>query len=260
MRRLQHHIHYFLNTSRTGNILIIVLILVSIALITLETEFQDSALLMLLTNLIIIFFAGEYLARIWIAPLQFPKNKHPRRSYIFSFAGIIDLAAFLPALIVPFASSSMFLRLLRLTRLIQIMKIPSISQGVERLKQAVKIARMDLTFSICISMGMIFFGAVLMYFVEGQNNPEAFGSIPRALWWSMATLTTVGYGDVYPESPQGRMVASFVALIGIMAVAMPAGILSSAYSSLQTTDPETIAKEEPKDMAETSASKRDPAN
>ena len=70
-----------------------------------------------------------------------------------------------------------------------------------------------------------------MYHVEGKTQPEAFGSIPRALWWSLATLTTVGYGDVYPITALGRFIASFMAIVGIGAVALPAGILASAFQN-----------------------------
>jgi len=72
-----------------------------------------------------------------------------------------------------------------------------------------------------------------MYFVEGSTQPETFGSIPRALWWAMATLTTVGYGDVYPVTALGKLVASALALVGIGAIALPAGIIASAFMSVK---------------------------
>ena len=80
----------------------------------------------------------------------------------------------------------------------------------------------------------MFIGAVLMYVVEGTTQPESFGSVPRALWWSIATLTTVGYGDVYPLTSLGKILAAIMALIGIAAVAMPAGILAAAFMNQKT--------------------------
>jgi voltage-gated potassium channel len=95
-----------------------------------------------------------------------------------------------------------------------------------------------LIVSFAFSGFLIFVGAVSMFYIEGSVQPETFGSIPRALWWSVATLTTVGYGDVYPITPIGKILASLIALIGIAAVAMPAGILAAAFTTV------TVAKDE----------------
>ena len=110
-----------------------------------------------------------------------------------------------------------------------------------RLNLALSKAKGDLAVSCAVSIFLIFIGAVGMYYVEGQVQPEAFGSIPRALWWSVATLTTVGYGDVYPVTAWGKALAGFIAFVGITAVAMPAGILAAAFSSADIVSEEDPA-------------------
>lgn len=227
MRRAAHN---FLNKSRVGNQIIVALILLSLLGFTLETEFKANRFLLIANYGIAVIFALEYLARIWAAPLLYTDSKHPHLRYMGSFYGLIDLLAFLPALILPMASGSIILRILRIMRLFQLMKIKAVTRGIKRIGRAVYETRVELIFSIGISLTLIFIGAVLMFLVEGPHNKEAFGSVPRALWWSMATLTTVGYGDVYPITAGGKILASIIAMVGIVAVAMPAGILASAFT------------------------------
>jgi voltage-gated potassium channel len=88
----------------------------------------------------------------------------------------------------------------------------------------------QLAASLMATLLMLFFGAVLLYVAESEAQPEAFGSIPRAMWWSMATLTTVGYGDTYPVTVLGKFLASMVAILGISVVALPAGIIAANFS------------------------------
>ena len=217
----------FLNRSPLCGVLLICLILVSVIAYALETEFQNAVIFQHICTAIAVIFAVEYAMRVWSASLQ-PKG---RLGYIFSFYGLIDLLAFLPALLIPAASGGLLLRILRLMRLAQILKIRALRKGILRLNQALSKAKGDLAVSCAVSIFLIFIGAVGMYYVEGNVQPDAFGSIPRALWWSVATLTTVGYGDVFPVTAWGKVLAGFIAFVGITAVAMPAGILAAAFSS-----------------------------
>jgi len=223
-------LHHFLNISKSGSFLLVTLILLSITLFALQTEYKNSTALEIACVFIAAIFACEYCARIWTANYNSAQSENARLAYIFSFHGLIDLLAFLPALFIPAANGSLILRLLRLSRLLQIMKIKAVTRGLKRFGLALKNSRIELGITLSLSMGFIFIGAVIMYFIEGESQPEAFGSIPRALWWSMATLTTVGYGDVYPITVLGKCTAAFIAMVGIAAVAMPAGILAAAFS------------------------------
>lgn len=231
----------FLNDSPLGGFVLICLILTSILTFTLETEFHTILFFKSLSMAIAIIFGVEYLLRVWSAAVR----EGGRIGYVFSFYGLIDLIAFLPALILPVASGSVLLRTLRLLRLTQILKIQSVRQAIFRFSKALSRAKNDLIVSFAFSGFLIFIGAVGMFYIEGKVQPEAFGSIPRALWWSVATLTTVGYGDVYPITVSGKILASIIALIGIAAVAMPAGILAAAFSA-------TISKSEFKNRTNSS--------
>ena len=217
----------FLNRSALCGALLIFLIFASVIAYALETEYQQAAIYKYICTAVAVIFAIEYALRVWSASLQ-PKG---RLGYIFSFYGVVDLLAFLPALLIPAASGGLLLRILRLLRLAQILKIRALKKGILRLNLALSKAKGDLAVSCAFSIFLIFIGAVGMYFVEGKVQPDDFGSIPRALWWSVSTLTTVGYGDVYPVTAWGKVLAAFLAFVGITAVAMPAGILAAAFSS-----------------------------
>jgi len=192
-RALKAKVNQFLNHSPLCGALLICLILISIVSYALETEFTDIAIFRHICAAIAVVFAAEYGFRIWSASLQ-PKG---RLGYIFSFYGIVDLLSFLPALLIPAAGGGIIIRILRLLRLVQILKIRSVRIAMARLNRALSKAKGDLVVSCAFSIFLIFIGAVGMYYVEGDVQPDAFGSIPRSLWWSVSTLTTVGYGDVY---------------------------------------------------------------
>ena len=203
------------------------MVFASLTLFTLETEFQDLEWLKQASYAIACIFALEYFLRVWVAD----KTKAGRLAYIKSFEGVVDLIAFLPALLFPSAGASIVLRALRIARLLQILKIRAFSKGLFRIKRALNECKSELGVSVLISISLIFIGAVLIYFAESRAQPETFGSVPRALWWSMATLTTVGYGDTYPITLFGKVIASAMAMVGIGAVALPAGIIANAFMS-----------------------------
>lgn len=236
---MKARIHNFVVKSPIGNSIIGFLIIASVVTFSLETEYDNNALLRRLTLLIASLFLIEYVIRVWTADLGRWDGKKGRLTYIFSFYGIVDLLAFLPALLFPNLGGSVILRLLRMLRLVQILKIKALSNGLNRISKAMYETRTELLVSLSASILLIFIGAALMYLVEGDVQPEAFGSIPRALWWSMATLTTVGYGDVFPITAFGRVLASMMALVGIGAVALPAGILAAAFTKKTDVEPKS---------------------
>lgn len=225
---MKNKLHHLLNSSKGGKLLA-ALIFLSLLAFTLETEFKDLIVFEYLGLSIAALFGIEYICRIWTADVGQGESLNSRLGYIFSFHGIIDLIAFLPALLIPAASGSVILRLARLTRLLQLMKFKPLTEGLKRTSRAIRESKNELFTSFFVCGLLIFLGAVIMYHVEGVKQPEAFGSIPRALWWSLATLTTVGYGDVYPITAFGKSIASIMAIVGIGAVALPAGILAAAF-------------------------------
>ena len=232
-----------LNTSKIGSAVITLLILTSVIGLFLETEYTNSTMLRQLGFVIAILFGIEYALRIWVAPSAPDAPKNARLKYITSFSGIIDFLAFVPALFLLTHNSSMLLRLVRLLRLVQVMKIPHLATGIKHLGRAMNESWDELLVTFFLALMLICLGATGMYFVEGEIQPEAFGSIPRAMWWAVATLTTVGYGDIYPVTPLGKVFASFIALIGIAAVALPAGIFAAAFHNAVS---ENVFDENPK--------------
>lgn len=228
---MKRRIYHVLNESAWGSIVLTVLILASVAAFALETEYKDALMLQRLGTGFAAIFGIEYVLRVWTADVPKPgAGLRARLDYIMSVGGVIDLLAFLPAILFPAANGTLVLRLLRLLRLARLFKIASLRRAIAHVTRALRESADELAISVVVSLGLIFFGATAMFLVEGDAQPEIFGSIPRAMWWSMATLTTVGYGDVYPITVGGKMVASFIAIVGIAAVAMPAGILAAAFS------------------------------
>jgi voltage-gated potassium channel len=182
---------------------------------------------------VICIFAVEYVARVWSAGID-PKYRGlgGRLRYMTEFYSIADLLAFLPELVLMAMGSGASLLVLRVLRLARLIKIARFIPAFEALGAAVRRASSLLLTSLALAVTLVYVAAVLLYFVEGIGGAqqEAFASIPRAIWWSVATLTTVGYGDVYPATPLGRFCAGIIAIAGIGVVALPAGVFASAFS------------------------------
>ena len=123
-----------------------------------------------------------------------------------------------------------WLAALRALRLFRLAKLARYVPAFAIVGAAVKRAWAPLMAALAVAAAQLYVAAMLLYFIEGDTKPEAFGSITRSLWWAIVTLTTVGYGDVYPETVLGRIAAGFVALAGVGIVAMPTGILASSFA------------------------------
>lgn len=180
-------------------------------------------------------FTIEYVLRIWTADLLFPNSKHPRLKYVFSFMAIVDLIAILPFFL-PFVSADMrFLRMFRLIRIARILRIFKLSRYVDALHVIGKViseSASQLIMSIVICFFVMLFSSIIMYTVENPVQPEQFPNILASLWWAICTLTTVGYGDVYPITIAGKFFASVISLVGIGIIAIPTGIISAGFTSL----------------------------
>jgi voltage-gated potassium channel len=119
---------------------------------------------------------------------------------------------------------------MQLARLVRLARIGRFSRALNLVFEAIRSRGTELLMAIGIAFALMLAAATLLYIVEGPVQPEAFGSIPRAMWWAVATLTTVGYGDVVPVTPLGRVLAAVTALAGIGFIALPTGILASAFT------------------------------
>ena len=167
-----------------------------------------------------VLFSTEYLLRIYIEPRK--------RDFIFSFYGIIDLLAILPSLfLVP---GFRVLRILRFLRIFRIFKATRFILAVDRLGAALREIQQELLALVILSLMFVYLAACGIHFFERNAQPEAFGSILDSMWWSVVTLTTIGYGDVYPTTSGGRLFTALVALVGVGLIAIPSGLLASALT------------------------------
>jgi voltage-gated potassium channel len=172
-------------------------------------------------------FVVEYAVRFWTAAEQ--GGWRARLRWVVSPAAIIDLLAILPAIFAAVAAPSYLLRLVRLLRILRVAKLGRFSKAWSLLAQAIASRRYELLLTFYGAVFIMIISATLLYIAEGQVQPEKFGSIPRALWWSVVTLTTIGYGDVYPTTVAGKIVASIIAVMGVGVIALPSGILAGAF-------------------------------
>ena len=223
------------------NLFIIILVLLSFLALALETEPTMGDAWMRAIGVfnvaIIVIFALEYILRLWVAG-ENPEYRgvRGRLRYIFSFYALADLIAFLPELLwillAPEDATAQVIMMLKVLRLARLAKISRFIPAFDVLGATLSRAGQQLFTTLAMAMALVYISAVLLYFVEGVGGQqqESFASIPRAIWWAIATLTTVGYGDVYPITPLGRFFASVIAIAGIGMVALPAGVFASAFS------------------------------
>ena len=170
---------------------------------------------------VVAVFAGEYGLRLWASP-------RPAR-YAFSFAGLVDLLSFLPTLLF-LGTDWQVVRILRLFRLFRLLKLVRFAAASDRLMQAFLRVRDELAIFSALAALTLYLAAVGIYHFEHRAQPEAFGSIPESLWWAVATLTTVGYGDVVPVTAGGRVFTALVLVVGVGIVALPIGLIGSALA------------------------------
>lgn len=183
--------------------------------------------------LIGMLFLLEFILRVWSAGVEpeFAGVSGTLR-FIRRPLVVVDVVVIFTLLAPAFGAEFAVLRLLRLLRLLALAKFGRYSTALRTLARAVSRQRYELSLSVVLASLILLLSATAMYLLEGDDQPEAFGSIPRALWWSVATLTTVGYGDVYPITILGRVFAGLTAMAGIGLIALPAGIMASAFSDL----------------------------
>lgn len=183
----------------------------------------------------VVVFTVEYLLRIWTADLLFPKAKHPYVKYVFSFMALIDLLAILPFYLPFFSADLRFLRMMRLFRLFRLLRVFKLGRYLDALHVIVKVIRTSgpqLIMSVVICFFVMLFSAIIMYTVENPEQPEQFPNVISALWWAICTLTTVGYGDVYPITAVGKFFASVISLVGIGIIAIPTGIIAAGFNQV----------------------------
>lgn len=230
-RKKVYVIIYHTNTraGRFFDLILLGVILMCVLLVMMETvtEFDQKyhSYLITLEWIITVFFTIEYILRILCI-------NRPIR-YIFSFYGIIDLLAILPMYLSLFLTGYNILtviRALRLLRLFKILNNPHFTNHSNKLRRALIASRGKIVvFIYFVLISTIIIGSI-MYLVEGKEN--GFTSIPISIYWTIVTLTTVGYGDISPQTPLGQIIASFVMIMGYGIIAVPTGIVSAEISKI----------------------------
>lgn len=215
-------------SSKNGRVFAIIiqcLIIISIITFSIETipdlKPQTKHILESIEVFCIIIFTLEYLLRLFAV-----ENK---LKFVFSFFGIIDLLAILPFYLA-FGVDLRSLRALRFLRLFSILKMARYNKAIKHFTRAIMYAKEEILLFLFITIILIYLSAVGIYYFENEAQPEVFSSIFDSLWWAVITLTTVGYGDVYPITVGGKVFTFIILLIGLGIVAIPTGIISSSLT------------------------------
>ena len=181
----------------------------------------------------VFIFGIEYLLRVWSAPAREDLGESSsfikRLKYIFSFTGLVDFIAIIPSIITYFGGLD--LRWLRVLRLLRLLKISNYSSAIEDFFSAIMADWRSFSAALYLVLVALFLSSALMYIAENESQPDKFSSIPETMWWSLITLTTVGYGDVSPITPFGKIIGAFTAIMGVCTVALLTGIVASAFAN-----------------------------
>lgn len=180
----------------------------------------------------VLIFSIEYILRIYVSDLTHPSSSRIKSTlkFVFSPFGIIDLLAITPFYL-PFLIKIdlRFLRILRLMRFFRILKINRYNSSLNEIWSVIKEKKAELAITGFVSFLILLIASFLMYYVEGEVQPDKFSNILDSSWWAIATLTTVGYGDVYPITPTGKFISGVIAVLGIGLIALPTGIISAGF-------------------------------
>jgi voltage-gated potassium channel len=215
-------------------LIVVILLAVSAGVLATEpsftTEFHDAIIAAELVFGVI--FLLEYIARVYAAAEEPGEQSSLAKRWKFmrSPIGLIDLVVVLSTLAPLVTADAALLRFVRLFRVFAVMKFGRFNLAVKSVWEAIADRADDLIVTAALAFIFVLTGATALYIVEGAIQPEQFGSIPRALWWAVITLTTVGYGDAYPVTALGKLIGGSLALSGIAFVAMPTGIIAAAFS------------------------------
>jgi len=218
------------------NSFIITLILLNVVAVIVETEpsiySRHEVFFKYFDTISVIIFSIEYILRLWSSTYD-TKYKHwfwGRLKYMFSWEAIVDLVAILPFYLHGlFIFDLRVLRILRLLRLLRIFRLTSYMTSAKMIGNVFRSRSQELLLSLILASGLIVISSCVMYFAEHQVQPEKFPSILSTLWWSIVTITTIGYGDIVPVTVIGRILTAVIAVAGVALLALPAGIITAGF-------------------------------
>ena len=234
------------------NIFLVILIIVAVVQAVIETEpliaqGREQTFRYVEFSIGMIFLV-EYVARVWVAVEnpRFASFRFPRLRYMISPIAIIDLLAVVPTFFAFGGAPNLLLRFFRVLRMLRLAKLGRTSDAWQDIRHAVYDRRHEFALILGLLVITILVSGSLLYVAEADAQPDKFGSIPRALWWAIVTLTTVGYGDAYPVTVLGRFLAGIIAITGVTVIALPTGIFAASFSDAMDrrrakSDPEADA-------------------
>jgi len=212
--------------------LLILFSIVSVFIMTFNISPEAFRILVRTEKYSLVIFTCEYFLRIWTADLLYPELKpyRARLSYVCSGMAIIDLIAILPFFLPMFLPMNLMgIRAFRLVRLLRIFKMNRYTNALVSIGEVFRKKAQEIFVSIFLVLILLVIASLLIYYVEHEAQPNKFTNAFSGLWWAVATLTTVGYGDIYPVTVVGRILAAVIAIMGIGMVAVPTSILSAGF-------------------------------
>jgi voltage-gated potassium channel len=224
-------------SRRLLDVFLVILILLNVAAVMLETVHElwasYHAVFRAFEIFSVVVFTVEYILRVscCTVEIRYRSSIMGRLRYMATPMAMIDLLAVLPFyLAIMFGLDLRVMRIIRLVRLFRMLKLVRYSKALRTLANVLKSKKEELAVTLFAAAVLLVFASSLMYYIERENQPEVFSSIPATLWWGIVTLTTVGYGDMHPSTPMGKVLGGVIALLGVGIVALPAGILAGGFA------------------------------
>jgi voltage-gated potassium channel len=237
-RRVLRVLHVDNASGSTGhyiNVALCGVIVLSIGVVALETitriDSHIGGLLLGIEYACLVVFSIEYVLRLWgcVANPLYARPILGRLRYALTPMALVDLLAIAPSYLPFLGINLMTLRAFRLLRLLRLLKLGRYSEALQLMARVVRNKRAELASTAILAGFLLLVAAALLHAAEGEVQPERFGSLPDSMWWAVETLTTVGYGDVYPQTTVGKMLGSIVAFLGVGLFALPTAILGAGF-------------------------------
>ncbi|MGX8714528.1 MAG: ion transporter [Lachnospiraceae bacterium] len=226
--------------SQLFDVFLVILILANLVIAVMDTydiSAELSRTLSYIENFTIACFAVEYALRLWTSDLLYPmvSKKRAAEKFVFSFEGIIDLLSFLPACLpIFFPAGITALRIFRVIRILRLFRINAYYDGMNIIKEVLVNKVDQLLSSVIIILILMFAASLCMYSLEHEAQPDVFKNAFSGMWWAVAALLTVGYGDIYPITLAGQIFGMAITFLGVLMVAIPTGIISAGCIELYT--------------------------
>ena len=197
-----------------------------------EMEANHGALLLGVEAVTVAFFAVDYVLRVWTARFKYPglPELQALKKYVLSFTGVVDLLSFLPYYLpIFFPAGTAVFRIFRVVRIFRLFQINAYYNSLNVITEVISSKRQQLLSSVFIILVLMLGSSLCMYSLENQAQPEVFSNAFSGIWWSVSTLLTVGYGDIYPITTWGKIFGIVITFLGVGMVAIPTGIISAGF-------------------------------